>query len=212
MRNLPIRTSPDGPATRLGAYWNALAKGASGTGGAVLDRTAIYHKSAKGAEAIATRNAALSPKQRSMLILINGKRPISELAALGQGLGEPEHLIEQLADDGFIETASPTANAPTEPAPLMPASGPERSAGPPSRPPLGPTELAVPLPQAKRFAVRRLNDMLGPTAQDMCIRIEAARTPQEFRAAIRRTETILREVVGPQLAQQFTSDVENQRS
>ncbi|MGV3573469.1 MAG: hypothetical protein ACO1PB_23005 [Ramlibacter sp.] len=182
----------------------------------MLDKTAIYHKSAKGAEAIATRNAALSPKQRSMLILINGKRPLAELMALGQGLGDPEQLVEELADAGFIESASATANAPTEPAPLMPAAGPERSGG--SRPapapapaPLNPTELAVPLPQAKRFAVRRLNDMLGPTAQDMCIRIEAARTPQEFRAAIRRTETILREVVGPQLAQQFTTDVENQR-
>jgi len=167
-----------------------------------LDKSAIYHKSAQGAEAIATRSAALSPKQRSMLILVNGKRPIRELATLGQGLGEPEQLLAQLADAGFIETASPSANAPTEPAPLMPASGPERAA----------TELAVPLPQAKRFAVRRLNEMLGPTAQDMCIRIESARTPQEFRAAVRRAETVLREVVGPQLAQQFAADVDNLRA
>lgn len=178
----------------------------------MLDKSAIYHKSAMGAEAIATRNAALSPKQRSMLILVNGKRPIRELASLGQGLGDPEHLLAQLADAGFIETASPTAGAPTEPAPLTASSGRERSGAPSSAAPPGPTELAVPLPQAKRFAVRRLNDMLGPTAQDMCIRIEAARTPQEFRAAVRRTETILREVVGPQVAQQFAADVENLRA
>ena len=174
----------------------------------MLDKTAIYQKSAKGAEAISTRNAALSPKQRSMLILVNGKRPIGELASLGQGLGEPELLLGQLVDAGFIETASPTADAPTEPAPLMPAARTERSAGPASRPPPDPTELAVPLPQAKRFAVRRLNDMLGPTAEDMCLRIESARTPQEFRAAIRRTETVLREAVGAQFAQQFAADVE----
>lgn len=174
----------------------------------MFDKTAMYHKSARGAEAIATRSAALSPKQRSMLILINGRRPYEELAHLGQGLGDPEQLMTQLADQGFIEAASASASAPTEPAPLMPAEGP-RPGGASSR--LGPTELAVPLPQAKQFAARRLSDMLGPTADEMCQRIENARTPQEFRAAIRRTETILREIVGPQLAQQFTTDVENQR-
>ena len=174
----------------------------------MFDKTAMYHKSARGAEAIAARSAALSPKQRSMLILINGRRPFAELAQLGQGLGDPELLMTQLAEQGFIEAASATAGATTEPAPLLPAAGP-RGAAPSPR--LGPTELAVPLPQAKQFAVRRLKDMLGPTADDLCLRIDNARSPQEFRAAIRRTETELREIVGPQLAQQFAADVEKQR-
>lgn len=183
----------------------------------MLDKTAMYHKSARGAEAIAARTAALGPKLRSMLILINGKRPFAELAAMAQGLGEPEQLMAQLEQEGYIEAASATSGAPTEPAALMPASGPVQRAPTamprpaPGRPSLGPTELAVPLPQAKQFAARRLADMLGPTADDLCMRIENARTPQEFRAAIRRTETILREVVGPELAHQFAADVENQR-
>ncbi|HEY8356894.1 MAG TPA: hypothetical protein VIL30_05480 [Ramlibacter sp.] len=175
----------------------------------MFDKTSMYHKSARGAEALATRSAALSPKQRSMLILINGRRPYGELAQLGQGLGDPELLMTQLADEGFIEAASASASAPTEPAPLMPAEAPRTDASGGTR--LGPTELAVPLPQAKQFAARRLQDMLGPTADEMCQRIDAARSPQEFRAAIRRTETLLREIVGPQLAQQFTADVEGQR-
>lgn len=178
----------------------------------MLDKTAMYHKSARGAEAIATRNAALNLKQRSMLILINGRRPFAELAHLGQGLGDPEVLITHLAEQGLIEAASAHSSAPTEPAPLDAAAGPgAASAGAGRSASLSPTQLAVPLPQAKRFASGRLTDMLGPTADELCQRIEAARSPQEFRAAIRRTETTLREVVGPELAQQFTIDVEAQR-
>lgn len=181
-----------------------------------MDKAAIYHKSALGSEAIANRSAALTPKQRSMLILINGKRDFTELAHLGQGLGEPEQLMAQLEQLGFIEAESALASAPTEPAPLAPSEPPLPPAGgkAPARsgpPSLSPTQLALPLPQAQRFAVRRLNDLLGPAGEDLCMRIEAARTPQEFRAAIRRTETILREVVGPQLAEQFLSDVEQHR-
>lgn len=192
----------------------------------MLDKAAIYHKSARGAEAIATRNAALGPKQRSMLILINGKRSFEELDYLGQGLGDPQLLMTQLEEQGLIEPGLARAGAPSEPAPLFAASGPAPLGGL-SRPAplapapvperasqpavLSPTQIAVPLPEAQRFAVRRLHDLLGPTADELCLRIEHARTPQEFRAAIRRIETILREVVGPELAQQFTTEVESQR-
>ena len=40
----------------------------------MIQKNVVYHKSAKGAEAIATRQHGLSPKLRSMLILIDGKR------------------------------------------------------------------------------------------------------------------------------------------
>ena len=40
----------------------------------MLDKSATYHKSPKGAEAIATRHGELTPRQRSMLILVNGRR------------------------------------------------------------------------------------------------------------------------------------------
>lgn len=176
-----------------------------------MDKAAIYHKSARGMDAIATRTAGLTPKMRSMLILINGRRPFEELALLGQGLGDPEWLMAQLEADGYIEPGTMKAGPPTEPAPLLAAAGPA-PLGPSSAPaPLGPLDLHVPLDQAQRHAVRKLNDLLGPTADDLCARIEGTRTPQEFRAAIRRTESVLRAVVGPELAAQFVSEVESQR-
>lgn len=180
----------------------------------MLDKAAIYHKSVRGAEAIATRTAALAPKQRSMLILINGKRRFEELVQLGQGLGDPELLMAQLQEQGLIEPEPSSAAAPPGPAPLPAGSSPAaaaeaaRAARPP---PLDPNQLGVPLPEARRFASRRLTDLLGPTGEDLCMRIENAKTPQDFRAAIRRTEAVLREVLGPEPALQFARDVENLR-
>lgn len=194
-----------------GRILGAKGRDDAGTQESRLDKAAIYHKSAKGADAIATRNAALTPKLRSMLILINGRRPFDELAKLGQGLGDPGSLMAQLEAEGYIETGDLRAGPPTEPPPLFSTSGP-MPIGPPSAPaPLGPLDLHVPLDQAQRHAVRKLNDLLGPTADDLCVRIESTRTAQEFRAAIRRTESVLRAVVGPELAAQFVSEVESQR-
>lgn len=176
----------------------------------MLDKAAIYHKSARGTEAIATRTTALAPKQRSMLILINGKRRFEELVQLGQGLGEPELLMAQLQEQGLIEPEPSSAAAAPGPAPV-PAGASPAAADAARPPPLDPNQLGVPLPEARRFASRRLTDLLGPTGEDLCMRIENAKTPQEFRAAIRRTEAVLREVLGPEPALQFARDVENLR-
>lgn len=164
---------------------------------------AIFQKSAKGQEAIATRSTALGPKLRSLLILIDGRRSFDELAKVAQGLGgDPEALMAQLESEGFIEPVSAQAMAETMPAALAP--DPESEAADSGRP-------RVPLVQAQRFAARYLTDLMGPGAEAMCMRIEATRTPQEFRAAVRHVEKMLRDVMGPGQAARFVNEVENQR-
>jgi hypothetical protein len=203
----------------------------------MLDKNATYHKSEKGLEAIATRHhGALTPRQRSMLILIDGRRSYVQLARMAQVLGDPEQLMAQLEAAGYIESGPPRTGPPTGPAPLLDStwgylSGPTPlDSGPAplnSRPPgsdsgampldsgpgtlVGPTALAVPLDKARRVAVTKLKDLLGPEADDLCERLQAASTPHEFRAAVRRTEAVLRVLVGPELAAQFTRDVERIR-
>lgn len=167
----------------------------------MFDKTATYHKSAKGSEAIATRSAALTPKMRSMLILVDGKRGFDELARLGQMLGDPAQLLAQLAEQGLIEppAASPAqaggaAEATTAPAPLAAAPA-----------------ATVPLREAQRFAARRLTDLLGPAAEDLCIRIEGTRNAQEFNAAVHKAEAMLRQFGGEKMAAQFAADMATHR-
>jgi hypothetical protein len=188
----------------------------------MLEKSATYHKSPKGAEAIATRHGELTPRQRSMLILVNGRRSCDELAQLGHVLGEPERLLEQLEQSGYIEPGDPRPGPPSAPAQLLPVwgnsgfgqmSSPAPLSGDSSYPGFtaDPGDHEVPLGQAQRFAVDRLKDMLGPAADDLCVRLEAATTAPEFTAAVRSTEAILRAMVGPELATQFTREVESQR-
>jgi hypothetical protein len=171
----------------------------------VLEQDIIYRKSGKGADALATRQAALGPRQRSLLILVDGKRSLHELAALGAALGDIPRLMEDLLAQGFIEPTLLRATG-TAALTMVPAPAP-RPAGA-----AGPTQLLVPLDKAQAFAVECLSDLLGPAGTDLCRRIEATRSPHEFRAAVRRTETTLRELVGPELAQQFVREVENLRA
>ncbi len=171
----------------------------------MLDRSAIYQKSAKGAEAIATRSAALAPKQRSLLIFVDGKRTCEELMRMAQGLGDPEELMGHLVAGGFVEAmggVKPASGTPAAPAPA--ASAPPATAPAAPRP-------AVTLAQAQRFASRRLTDLLGPEAESLCLRIEATRNAQEFQAAVARAEGMLRQFRSAQVADRFAADMQTQR-
>ena len=162
-----------------------------------MQKGVIYHKSAKGTEAIATRQHGLSPKQRSMLIMIDGKRSFDELARLSAMLGDTEQLMTELENGGFIE---PLGGASGAPAP-GPAPAPAEAVTVPAALP------AVSLPEAKRFAVRLLTDTLGPMAEELCLRIEGARNAAEFSAAITRAEALMRQVKGTAAAARFAADV-----
>lgn len=167
----------------------------------MFDKTATYQKTTAGAEAIATRSSALSARSRTMLIMVDGKRSCDELAKLG----DVETLLPQLAELGFIAPVAGTARLPVAAAPAPALAGTADSDYPPSRP------AGVTLAEAKRFAVRRLNDLLGPASDDLCIRIENTRTPQEFLAAIQRAEALLRQFGGSQMAGKFSADMEGHR-
>jgi hypothetical protein len=155
-----------------------------------MNKNAIYHKSAKGVEAIATRQHGLLPKQRSMLIL---------LAKLSAMLGDTVQLLDELEAGGFIEAAAGPEPAVAVPRPaIQPVTAPS---------PLAPEAPAISLPDAKRLAVRKLTDAMGPMAEELCLRIEAARTAAEFQTAVARAEGMVRQARGPVTAAAFAAEV-----
>ncbi|TWO72676.1 hypothetical protein FN976_03860 [Caenimonas sedimenti] len=166
----------------------------------MFDKTATYHKSASGSEAIATRSSALTPKLRSMLILIDGKRGFDELAKLGSIFGDPEQQMAQLAELGFIEPVGGTASPGKAHPPAAGGNAGASAAAP-----------QVTLLEAQRYAVRRLSDLLGPVADELCLRIERTRNPQEFQVALQRAEAMLRQIGGSAKAAQFAAEMESRR-
>jgi hypothetical protein len=156
----------------------------------------VFHKSAKGTEAIATRQHGLTPRLRTLLILIDGKRSFEDLAKLSQQ-GDTEQLLGQLLDQGFIEPcAAEVAAAPVSsaPAPLAAGTG----------------QHATTLTQAQRFAVRRLTDIMGPNAEELCLRIEAARNVHDLQQAVAKAEGTLRQFVNSRAASEFMADIQAQ--
>lgn len=157
-------------------------------------RDVVYRKSARGAEAIAARDHALTHKLRSLLILVDGKRSYDDLARLSTGLGDPDQLLGQLLEQGYIEAAETTAaSTPPHPPPAAAATG--------QHPP-------VTLREAQRFAVRRLTDILGPAGETLCLRIEGAHNVNEFQQVIRRAEMVLRDFGGEKLARSFADEMQ----
>lgn len=159
----------------------------------MISKNAIYHKTAKGTEAIATRQHGLTPKLRSILILVDGKRGFEELARLSATLGDTDQLMDSLLADGFIEEIVPAV----QPAPTAPVA------------PLAVSQVS--LLQAKQFAVRQLTDILGPTAEELCLGIESTRNVHDYDIAVARAENVLRRLSGAEVAAAFAAEVKARR-
>jgi hypothetical protein len=165
----------------------------------VIQKNVVYHKSAKGSEAIATRQHGLSPKQRSILILIDGKRGFDELAKLSSALGDTEQLLGQLLEQGFVEPVAASAGAAAAAAPSPSAAG---------KPAAAPAAKGASLIDAQRYASRRLFDLLGPSSEPACLRIEAARNAQDLQSAIKLAEIMVNDVRSGKVAAEFAAEMQ----
>lgn len=148
-----------------------------------MEAQAIYRKSDKGADAIATRGHGVGGKQRMLLILVDGKKTVEELIKLAAGMGETAQLLEQLKAQGLIELASGGA----------PASAPEAGAD---------------LSRVKPLATRLLIELLGPQADELSLRLEAAKDLPQFVEAMKRAYVVVRDVKGQAAADRFGAEVE----
>lgn len=152
-----------------------------------MNSNAIYQKSAKGREAIANRHSGLTPKLRSTLILIDGKRGLADLAPYAGSLEGAAQILAQLEAEGYVEAslvAAPPPPPPPSPAAAAAASGASRAA-------------------LQKMAVRKLTDAVGPMAEEIAMRIEAAKSAADVEAAIARAENLLRQVKGDAAANAY---------
>lgn len=166
-----------------------------------MDGSIVYSKTPKGVAEIAARSVQLSMTTRRILIMIDGKRSVDELLPMVRP-GELDGIISQLEGSGLIQRATvsgaldvPTING-RDAEFAFPPAGPNT---------VGIDEHANPitLDEAKRRAVRELNDRLGPDAETLSIRIEQCRTIEEFRTRVREAERFVSLALGPTAAQEY---------
>lgn len=149
-----------------------------------------YAKTSDGQHEIDTRARRLSPRLRSALILVDGKRTDEELAKLIQ---QPEETLQTLLEAGLITVIARStpkesqrekvvAEAPPAPAPI-------------------PEDFAV----QRREAVRVVNDLLGPQAETLALKLERAGDMIQLREALERAVAYIANARGGGAAAQFAA-------
>jgi hypothetical protein len=164
-----------------------------------MDGTLVYTKTPKGVAEIAARSAQLSMTTRRVLIMIDGKRSIDELAVLLRP-GEIDAVITQLETAGLIQRNSAThaIDVPTVTGRVLDTVSPATQGGTPTD-----EQNPMTLEEAKRRAVRELTDRLGPGAEALSMRIEGCRTIEDFRERVREAERLVTAAMGPAAAQDY---------
>lgn len=128
-----------------------------------------YCKTARGHQEIAARSNGLGLRARRLLILVDGQRPLEDLARLA-GDTDLAQTLQELVDGGFIDSSADEA-----PAPSVAAPGPARGAGAP-----GARQASLGL--AQDFMMNTLRTFHGPYGKlDLVKRIHATTQADELR-------------------------------
>jgi len=115
----------------------------------------VFAKTARGQEEITAKTGGLTPRQRRVLIFIDGKRSVDELRDMLQS-DDLQHTLGLLEEAGFIEVATVAAPAGEAIAPDGPL--PSITAFRPIPEPANPKELEM----AKNFIMNSLKTFTGP--------------------------------------------------
>ncbi|HTN67566.1 MAG TPA: hypothetical protein VL051_15430 [Burkholderiaceae bacterium] len=141
---------------------------------------AIFDKTDKGREEIATRCHRLAPRLRTLLVLIDGKHDIADLLKKVAGLGLDEHSIAELLEAGFVQESAPSmAKAPPSPvaAEAVPAPVATATAENPVLP-AGENQFEA----IYHFYNETIKSTIGLRGYALQLKVERAESVEDFRA------------------------------
>ncbi len=137
----------------------------------------VFTKTQKGQDEITSRAGGLTPRQRRVLIFVDGKRTIEELHSMLQA-DDLTHTLGMLEEDGYIAVGAlttpqgKTVAAPPTPLPSATAFSPLPDSPDPLR-----------LQQARNFMTNTLNTFVGSLgASSLLDRIGEAEGHEGLRA------------------------------
>jgi hypothetical protein len=154
----------------------------------------VYRKTPKGQSEIETRANRLTPRLRSSLILVDGRRSDDDLRAMISV--DPDAVLATLAEQGYIEviaTAPPARSSAASPAAAPAASSSRSDSG------------ERKFEEVQRMAVRFLNDQMGPSAESVALKIEKAHNWDELKPQLEMAEHFLRAGRGVAASREFAA-------
>jgi hypothetical protein len=162
----------------------------------------IYTKSPAGQREITSRSNVVSPRARMLLILVDGKRTDTELAALVPDFAAG---ADALLKAGLIVATDSIPPPSTRPAgaaaPPGRAAPPAAAAAPTARSPspAAPKDFAT----LRRDAARAVNDLLGPEGDAFAMRVERAAEMEVLQVALERCVAYIATTRGKRVAEDF---------
>lgn len=176
----------------------------------------IYRKTARGLAEVETRVYKLSPRLRSVLIMIDGKRSDTEILQL---IPNAADALASLVQDDFIAeftrvpaaVASASAVAP-QAAPIGGGAGASGAAAAAAAAAAAPERTIIRAHQPTFEAMRRdllmaFNEHLGPAGEGMSVRLAQARNETEFRALLPGAVQLVATLHGRDAAEAFLARI-----
>jgi hypothetical protein len=150
---------------------------------------AIFKKTEKGTEALKIRDSSLPQKLRVLLILIDGKKTLSELTPLLTVGSDTHERIKELLSSGFIAEVLQQQTITPNQLPIQNSVAISKAE----------ETVSVNLKQAIRAATKMLSDMLGPNAEVLCMQLEKCSTKDEYNTKI----LAFRKIIGSMRSERF---------
>jgi len=150
-------------------------------------RATVFSKTEAGRAEVGQRSAGLTARQRAVLILLDGQKPLGDIDTW---LAEDEMLeaVENLLRKGLVGISAAPAPAPAPVAVSVPRSAP----APASAPALSAAGAAA-LAKARDLMVAAARKHLGLMASDLVRRIEHAKDESQLAGVIGLWHVSLRE-------------------
>lgn len=154
-----------------------------------MDALRILTKTDKGREEVATRVHHLGPRERAVLILVDGKTQSGQLVERLRHIANAAEILDQLLQDAFVEAAGETPAPAGDAAPAKVATTP-----------MDAEALA-----AVRYARRFILDTLGPGGDSLAEQLEGCRSRQELMTLLEKCREFLKLAASRRKADEFWS-------
>ena len=159
-----------------------------------MNLAAICIKTDKGRAEVAARSDALSPLQRRVLILVDGKKTLTDLGSFVR-VGELDDALAHLLALGMVAATDAVS---TEQAPVAPGYAAAEPTEAP-RPATSPAHFLAVRGQASAF----VRESLGSPGEPICNAIDRCNSPEELRKMLRGIEIFVGQRLSAETTQAF---------
>ena len=164
--------------------------------------TGVFRKTEKGVAQLAARSIKLAPMTRMAMVMIDGIKPVADLAGKLGGDAPAQAALSELLGHELIEEVVAAAGSAAAP---LPATAPAFA------PAAAPAAPAMPFDALRTWASRAVVQTMGPMGDDYCLAIERARTPDDLSAAAGRARDGIEGIAGARKAATFWSEFQQHR-